>query len=128
MTMQGMAKPEDPDDVICRRNLVAFRDEAGMSQADAAEVAGVALDNLRRYENGKTSTVPGAVIAKLARAYGHAAEDFYSPHPPKAKLEERPVFFLRTRPGAEIDQATYAHLLDVIEEANKARGKKGKKA
>lgn len=122
-----MAKTEDPDDVICRRNLLAFREEADMSQADAAEAAGVALDNLRRYENGTTATVPGPVIAKLAKVYGHAAEDFYMPHPPKAKLEERPVFFLRTRPGAEIDEKTYAELLDVIDKANRESRTKRKK-
>ena len=114
-----MAKPEDPEDVICRRNMVVFREAAGMSQADAADLSGIALDNLRRYESGKTSTVPGPVVAALAKAYGHTMEDFYNPNPPKAQLQNAPVFFLKTRPGAEIDEKKYAELVAVIEAANK---------
>jgi len=125
--MQGMAAPrdpEDPDDLICRRNMVSFRDEAGLSQADAADISGVAIDNLRRYESGKTSTVPGPVIARLAKAYGHAAEDFYSANPPKANLDGRPVYFLRTRPGAVIDEKVHAEVLAVIDKANRETGKR----
>lgn len=123
--MTKTPKAEDPNDVICRRNMISFREDAKLSQADAAELSGVALDNLRRYESGKTATVPGHVVAELAKIYGHSMEDFYSPNPPKAKLEERPVFFLRTRPGAEIDQKTYGELLAVIEKANReSRGKR----
>lgn len=123
-----MTKPEDLDDVICRRNMVTFREEANMSQADAAELAGVPLDNLRRYESGKTSTVPGPVIARLADVYGHAAADFYNPSPPKAKLEERPVFFLRTRPGADVDEKMYSELLETIARVNREmRTKRSKK-
>jgi transcriptional regulator with XRE-family HTH domain len=122
-----MAKPEDPRDTFARKNMVAFRKEAGMSQADAADTAGIALDNLRRYENGTTTTIPGSVIEALAKAYGHAMEDFYSPSPPKARLEERATFFLRTRPGAEIDAKMYAELNDIIEKANRAAAGKRKK-
>lgn len=121
-----MAKPEDPNDVICRRNMVAFREAANMSQADAADLSGIALDNLRRYESGKTTTVPGPVVAALAKVYGHAMEDFYNPTPPKAKLEGAPVFFLKTRPGVEIDEKKYAELLGIIEQANKESRSKRK--
>lgn len=123
-----MAKPTDPMDEIVRANLIKFRDEAKLSQADAADIAGVALDNLRRYENGTTATVPGTVLSALARSYGHAVDDFFSPTPPPAKLDERPIFFLRTRPGAEIDPKTYRELQDLIDKANKdARKKTAKK-
>ncbi len=119
MRMQDMAAPKDPNDEIFRRNLVGFRDDANLSQADAAELSGVAIDNLRRYESGKTAKVPSDVLSKLAKVYGHTVEDFYLPNPPKAKLEERPVFFLRTLPGAKIDQKVFAELLAVIEKANR---------
>jgi transcriptional regulator with XRE-family HTH domain len=128
MNMQAMTDPQDHEDEIVRKNLIAFREAADLSQADAAEVAGIALDNLRRYENGKTNKVPGTVLAALAKAYGHAIEDFMSASPPPARLEDRPVFFLRTRPGAEVDAKVYKKLQEIIEEANReVRGRKPSK-
>ncbi|MGN6105448.1 MAG: helix-turn-helix domain-containing protein [Kofleriaceae bacterium] len=118
--------PEDPRNLIIRENLQRFREEASMSQADAADASGVPLDNLRRYENGVTASVPHTVIATLAKVYGHAMEDFENPNPPPAKLEERPVFFLRTRPGAEIDQKTFRELQEIIDKANREARKKRK--
>jgi transcriptional regulator with XRE-family HTH domain len=127
MRISAMAKPHDPVDEVIRKNLVRFREEAEMSQADAAETAGIALDNLRRYENGTTATVPYTVIAALAKAYGHAMEDFSNGDPPPAKLEERPVFFLRTRPGAVVDADTFRELQAIVEKANKDARRKPKR-
>jgi transcriptional regulator with XRE-family HTH domain len=121
--MSGMVKPDTRDTI--RENLVRFRKEASLSQAAAAEAAGISIDNLRRYESGKTDKVPSDVLAALAPVYGHAQEDFSNPSPPKAKLADRPVFFLRTRPGVEIDEKVYADLLKVIDDANRtATGKR----
>lgn len=122
-----MAKVLDPNDEIVRKNLETFRKDAKLSQADAADLSGVALDNLRRYENGTVANVPGSVLRSLALAYGHAMDDFYLDDPPAAKLTEAPVFFLKTRPGAEIDTAIYAKVRAALDEANeKIRGKKKK--
>ena len=41
MKLQVMAKARDPQDEIVRQNIIKFRNEAGMSQADAADVSGV---------------------------------------------------------------------------------------
>jgi len=114
----GMAKAPDPLDEIVRMNLKRFRDEASLSQAEAAELTGVPIDNLRRYENGITGTVPGTVLRQLAPAYGHAVDDFFEATPPPARLEERPVFFLRTRPGIEVDVETHRKLQAIIDKAN----------
>src|SRR5512139_2294896 len=122
-----MAKIADPHDEIVRINLKKFREEASLSQAEAAELAGVPIDNLRRYENGITSNVPGVVLYQLAKAYGHAVDDFHQLNPPPAKLEDRPVFFLRMRPGVDIDPDTISRLQDVIEKANKDLRTKRKK-
>lgn len=58
-----MAKSADPRDEIVRVNLKKFREEAGLIQAEAAELSGIPIDNLRRYENGVTSNVPSARAA-----------------------------------------------------------------
>jgi transcriptional regulator with XRE-family HTH domain len=124
----AMAKVADPGDEIVRKNLEAFRKNAALSQAEAADLSGVPLDNLRRYENGTVANVPGSVLRALALSYGHSMDDFYLEDPPAAKLTEAPVFFLKTRPGAEIDTEIYAEVRAAIETANKKiRGKKSKR-
>ena len=115
--MLAMAKRLEPIAETIRVNLVKFREEAGLSQADAANESGVPVDNLRRYERGGAG-VDALVLKQLADAYGHQVDDFYSPDPPPAKLEERPVFFLRTRGGVEIDEEIYRQLLEQVQVAN----------
>lgn len=113
-----MTKTVDPRDEIVRRNLVRFREEAKLSQAQAGDLSGVPVDAIRRYEGGTTATVPGTVLSALARTYGHSVDDFFMTAPPKAKLEAGDVFFLRTRPGVDIDDALYKKLVDTVEKAN----------
>lgn len=124
--MQTVAKAKDPDEEIIRRNLEKFREEAGYSQAQIADLAQVPVANYARYERGENS-VPAKVLKALADAYGRATDDFHdaNPGPPKS---EPPTFSLRARPGVEIDQAVYERLLAEVERANKeVRGKKGKR-
>lgn len=128
MRLSVMTKAADTEAELVRSNLVKFREEAELSQAEAADLSGVALDNLRRYETGTTTTIPGVVLRGLALAYGHAMEDFYLEEPPPARLGEAPVFFLRTRPGVDIDQDIYDEIRVAIDNANKkVRGKKPRK-
>ena len=123
-----MAKaPADPRDEIVRRNLIRFREEAGLSQAQSGDLSGVPVDAIRRYETGITQTVPGTALMELAKVYGHAVDDFFMLEPPKGKLDEAPNIFLRTRPGVEIDMDIYNEIQALIEKANKVRGKKSKK-
>jgi transcriptional regulator with XRE-family HTH domain len=108
--------------------MIRFREEAGLSQAQAGDLSGIALDAIRRYETGTTATVPGTALSELAKLYGHAMDDFFMTKPPKPRLDEAPVLFLRARPGADIDQAVYTAIQDMIDKANKdMRGKKPKK-
>lgn len=119
-----MAKASDPRDELVRRNLVKFRNDAGLSQAEAGDLSGVPVDAIRRYENGTTATVPGTALSELARIYGRSIDDFFMTSPPKPKLDEAPVLFLRARPGAKIDQDLYEKIQNMIDEANaKMRGK-----
>lgn len=122
------AKATDPRDELVRRNMVRFREEAELSQAQVGDLSGIPVDAIRRYETGVTQTVPGTVLSELAKLYGRSMDDFFATNPPKAKLEEAPVLFLRTRPGVEIDHDLFKKIQDMIDDANtKLRGKKGKK-
>lgn len=76
---------------IVRKNLQRFREETGLTQERAALLSGVKLDNLRRYESGKSGVSPEALF-HLARIYGHAMEDFYKEHPPRGDLAAVPLF------------------------------------
>src|SRR5690606_18192564 len=122
------AKAVDPRDEIVRRNLIKFREDADLSQAQAGDLSGVPVDAIRRYETGVTATVPGTVLSELAKLYGHSVDDFFMSNPPKPKLDEAPVLFLRSRPGVDIDLDVYKKIQKLIDEANaEMRGKKGKR-
>jgi transcriptional regulator with XRE-family HTH domain len=122
------AKPVDPRDEIVRRNLVKFREESDLSQAQLGDLSGVPVDAIRRYEGGVTQTIPGTALSEFARVFGRSIDDFFMSNPPKAKPEDAPTLFLRARPGAEVDIDVYNKIQALIDEANaKMRGKKGKK-
>lgn len=122
-----MAKPPESVDDIVRANLKKFRENAGYSQVDAAEASGVPYANLVRYETGKIVSVPYSVIAALGPVYGHPTDDFAKPDPPPARREDLPVFFLRTRPGVDVDSELLTRLQRVIDDANReVRGKRKK--
>lgn len=123
----NMAKPADPLDEIVRSNLKKFREDAEISQAEAAELSGIPVYNLVRYENGVTSTVPGTALRQLAKVYGHAVDDFFEPNPPAARLEERPIWWLRTTPGVEVDAEMHRDLQKTIDKANAAVRSRRKK-
>lgn len=110
-----------------RKNLKRFREEADMTSDQTAQISGVSVDNLRRYENG-SSSVPADVLHKLAGIYGHTVDDFFQEQPPPANLATRPVFHLRTLPGVDIDEKKYKELQDLINKANSdVRSKRSKK-
>lgn len=121
-----MGKTRDPQEETIQKNLAKFREEAELSQAQAADLSGVPLDNLRRYEKG-ASGVPATVLKMLADVYGHRVDDFYAIDPPKADRAEAPVFFLRTFPGAEVDAEVYRDLIKAIEDGNMRQRKKRKR-
>lgn len=123
-----MAKALDPREETVRTNLVRFREAAKLSQAEASELSGVSIDNLRRYENGSVTTIPFQVISALAKIYGHAMEDFDLEEPPPPKLDERPTFHLRTTPGMDVDPKFYQELKEHIEQINKLASKKRRKS
>ena len=102
---------------LIRSNLVRLRDRAGLTQAEAADVSGVPVDNLRRYESGK-SGIDAATLKKIADAYGRPVDHFYMAEPPDVDAGSLPVFFLRTRPGVEIDSELFKTLLREVEQAN----------
>jgi transcriptional regulator with XRE-family HTH domain len=117
----------DPRDELVRRNMAKFREEAGLSQAQAGDLSGIPVDAIRRYEGGVTATVPGTALSELARIYGRSIDDFFMTNPPKPRLDEAPVLFLRSRPGAKIDQETYEKIQALIDDANAKHRGKGKR-
>lgn len=117
--LQAMTKTQEPMGEVVRGNLKRFREDAGYTQTAAAEASGVSIDNLRRYESGTTENVPFTVVAQLSKIYGHPIEDFTKVNPPPIKREELPVFFLRTRPGVDIDPDIASHLQIEIDKANR---------
>ncbi len=123
-----MAKAADPRDELVRTNLIKFREESDLSQAQLGDLSGVPVDAIRRYEGGITQTIPGTALSEFAKVFGRSMDDFFLTHPPKAKPDEAPVLFLRSRPGADIDLETYKKIQDLIDKANAdMRGKKGKR-
>ena len=111
---------------ILRSNLIRFREDLGLSQAQVSSASGIPLDNLRRYEHG-TVGIRADVLLQLSEFFGVPMEAFYDPHWPKISRDDVPRYFLRTMPGVEIDQATYDKISKIIKQANEdVRGKRKK--
>lgn len=120
-----MTKAKDPAEETIRKNLIAFREEAKLSQGALADLAGVPITNLGRYERGENSP-PSAVLKSIASVLGRSTDDFHEANPPPLKGEP-PAFFLRTRPGLVIDDALFRHLQEEVAKANREmRGKKSR--
>lgn len=56
--------------MLFKDRLVQLREAGGLTQNQLAEVSGVPLWTLRKYEQGQRGRVTLAVAAKLARALG----------------------------------------------------------
>lgn len=123
-----MAKALDPVDERIRKNLIRFREECGLSQAQLADLSGVPMNNLSRYERGE-NTPPPSAIEMVAVVVGRDPGDFFKSDPPPAKPDERNVFFLRTWPGVDVDDKVAAEVRDAIAAANaKIRARRHRKA
>lgn len=109
---------DDAEGHLLMANLVALRERAGLTQAQAADVSGVPLDNLRRYESGK-SGIDAITLRQLATAYGRPTDHFFMKDPPDVSAESVPTFFLRTRPGVDVDSELYDALRKKVDEANR---------
>lgn len=113
-----MSKAADPQQEILLANLKRFREEAGYNQQEAATAADIPIDSLRKYEKGENE--PSVFqLERLAKAYGHALQDFFMEQPPPAKLDERPAFLFRTMPGVEVDAELVAEARKFIDDLNK---------
>jgi len=113
----SMGRKFDPQEEILIKNLRRFREEAGLTQDEAALASGVPIDNIRRYENG--GSVPGTLpLRSLAEVYGHSMDDFFLDKPPAANLSNRPMFLLRTMPGVEVNPELLAQVKAVLDKVN----------
>jgi transcriptional regulator with XRE-family HTH domain len=122
----GMTKTRDPQGELFRRNLIAFRSEAGLSQTNLADLSGIGIDSIRKYEAG-TNSLSATAIATLAKVLGRSPGDFYAEHPPKrGEGQAPPVYFLRTLPGAEIDEEVDREIRKQLDLANERMMKKRK--
>ena len=126
--MQRVAKSPDLMDETIRKNIIKFREETKLSQAQVADLSGVPMNNLSRYERGENA-VPASVIPLLAQVFGRDPGDFYKstpgPPPDDAELD---VYFLRVRPGRDEDTQVTAEIRAAIARGNeKLRKAKHKK-
>lgn len=114
-----MAQRNDPLDDLIVRNLRRFREEAGLTQAEASEDSGVAIDNLRRYEGGRVKA-PVAALKRLVDVYGHSFDDLLEEDPPPADLTLRPPFRLILRGDEEsIPSDVLAQISQAVKDANR---------
>lgn len=128
--MQDVASAPDPTDETIRKNLVRFRKEAGLSQAEVADLSGVPMNNLSRYERGENG-IPSSILPQLARVFGREPGDFFRADPgPPPSQGDLDVYFLRTRPGIAVGDDITAEVLAGLARGNakhKERAKKIKK-
>lgn len=69
------------------RNLIKFRENAGLTQQALAEAIGIAAGSVHRYESGKGLPEREALL-RLCAIFHRPVDDFFSaePPPPKERL------------------------------------------
>ena len=72
-----------------QRNCKRFREEAGISQQDAANAAKISVDAIRNWEQGRRTPERDSLIA-LSRLYGRPVDDFFLEEPPAKRANVVP--------------------------------------
>lgn len=126
LTRKPMVRKANPRKDLVARNLLLLRTALGLSQQDASTAADVPIDNLRRYEQGKTFP-DSDVLQRIAAAYGHLMDDFFKEEPPPANPDARQPVLFRINPGVELTDADIAEAQRVINELNVGLMKRRKK-
>lgn len=106
------------DEEIARRNLIQFRQDAALSQSEAADVSGVSLATINSYESGRRGLPRLSNIKRLMDAFGRNFGDlFLESPPPLAQAVVRP-FSLRVLRGVPIPEELEQRARAAINEAN----------
>lgn len=85
------------------KNIKLFREEVELSQADAAGMAGIGVDALRKIEAGRTKEPSLGVMQRLATLFGRPIEHFSMDRPPPSTQTGQPnIFMLKVRPGITV--------------------------
>jgi transcriptional regulator with XRE-family HTH domain len=117
------------DAELVRTNLVRFREEIGLSQADVADRASMKVDTLRRYEQG-TRQMDAVTMRHLASALGHLVDHFFLKEPPPYDEALVPRVMYRLAPGMKLDEDLERRVREAVESVNREqveRLKKGKR-
>lgn len=101
-----------------RKNLLKFRDEAGYSRAELADMSGYGEKAIQRYESGENE-IPALAVYAFAEALGRDPGDFFrADPPPPPNPEDLPALIVRVRPGATVSDEVIAEVREMIREVN----------
>ena len=78
------------DDFV-RERLAHLRREAGLTQAAAAELAGISEVYLKSIERGVRYNIPPHTLQKILSVYGLEVPDVFKEEPPKVKTSKAGV-------------------------------------
>jgi transcriptional regulator with XRE-family HTH domain len=124
----GDLTPEERE--VIQNNCVSFRKELArdlgreVSQQELADMAGLSLDTIRGYEQGRR--VPDRKgLMLLSQVYGRAIEDFFSASPPPPDPSRR--IAVRAKIVGPLDTDLRDRVLDFISEVNREQFARAKK-
>jgi transcriptional regulator with XRE-family HTH domain len=81
---------------IVRKNVVTFREEAGLTQQEAAHRLKMSVDAYRSWEQGRRTPERDSLVA-LSQLYGRPMDDFFLENPPRRKRPGLPTLELEVR-------------------------------
>ncbi|MGN6107078.1 MAG: helix-turn-helix domain-containing protein [Kofleriaceae bacterium] len=111
----------DQIEELIRKNLILFREQANLSQAQLADLSGVPMANLGRYERGDNA-VPASTLGALSHVFGRSVADFYQENPPPPPPEDDlPPVFYRVRPGVVLTPDQQAIIQRAFDEVSRER-------
>lgn len=133
MTQDDETEARNPEDELARENLIKFRVESGLTQSQAAEMAGLAVNTIASYESGRRGLPKMSTTKRLMDIFGRRLGDIYEVNPPPINLAAVKPYSLRILPHVEVPADITARLRAAIDEANqeyqrlKASGQLAKK-
>jgi len=107
---------------LVSKNFLKFREDVGLSQADAAELGGVSVSSLSKIEQGARGVPRAATLERFAEIYGRKVGDFFAESPAPLSEEAllgRAVWRVRVLPGFEPDADLAAKLEEFVKNLNR---------
>jgi transcriptional regulator with XRE-family HTH domain len=112
-------EPKGEQAWIVRENVIRFRTELGLSQAELATASGLAVQTIQGLEQGARANPSFQTLQSIAEALGRPIDDFTKKDPPPLDPARLRVITIQVLPGFTVDADILATLDAEVLKANR---------